>query len=483
MTFSPNTPGSLLLAPFSQEAEEAVIGSVLISPTVFKALDFLSSEDFYLTRHRHIWDIFLRLNARKEIMDLTTVSEELRQVGVLDEIGSYAYLIQLINNTPNSMHSEAYGRLVERTATRRKLLIAADKIRESAMDESKNIEQVGVDAEGAVKDALRSKSSLTPVITFSDAIDRFKESLVVDIQRHQENPDYVVGIRTGLEDLDKLTDGLPVGVTVFAGPTGVGKTAFVCSTALNASQFGILHGKESRPAKTLLFSGEMTERQLMDRFVSNRTAINSRRIRRGNLSKDEILLIASTCDRMKQFHKLSFESAKRLNTAQIRRRVRELVMYGELDLLILDGLMQIDPKELEAMSERKRAYFEAKRRDAMGEIMNDLEETSIENEVAVLITHQLNRAASQGGGEPELYHLAEAIFVEQKVALALLFYRESYYKTPAECERHPKLGKIFAKKARFGEVGNVWTWCDLPHMKITDADVKFWKLTKESGEW
>jgi len=108
MTFSPLSPLDQLLVPFSQEAEEAVIGSVLISANMFPLLEsILSPDDFYLTRHRHLWQIFMRLSTRSEIMDLTTVSEELRQMGVLEEIGGYAYLIHLINNTPNSMHAEA----------------------------------------------------------------------------------------------------------------------------------------------------------------------------------------------------------------------------------------------------------------------------------------------------------------------------------------------------------------------------------------
>jgi replicative DNA helicase len=142
-------PGGLL-APFSQEAEEATLGAVLTSGMVYEDLaSFLSADSFYLTRHRYLWETFARLHKDRLIIDMTTVSEDLRQrvdpsskTPLLEIIGGYAYIVHLINNTPNSMHAEAYGRLVERTATRRKLLVAADTIRAAALDEGKHIDTV-----------------------------------------------------------------------------------------------------------------------------------------------------------------------------------------------------------------------------------------------------------------------------------------------------------------------------------------------------
>src|SRR5688572_10269614 len=100
----------VMLAPFSQEAEEAVIGSVMISAGVYGPVSkLLVGEDYYLTRHRHMWETFRRLHEAESIVDLTTISEDLKQQGKLEEIGGYAYLIHLINNTPNSMHAEAYA--------------------------------------------------------------------------------------------------------------------------------------------------------------------------------------------------------------------------------------------------------------------------------------------------------------------------------------------------------------------------------------
>src|SRR5262245_35003809 len=117
-------------APFSQEAEEAALGAILASPNAYFAVAaFLKPDDFFILRHRYIWEAMNRLNDRSEPIEYLTVAQELKDAGHLAEIGGPAYLTQLINNTPTSVHAEVYGRLVERAATRRRLMAASDEIK------------------------------------------------------------------------------------------------------------------------------------------------------------------------------------------------------------------------------------------------------------------------------------------------------------------------------------------------------------------
>ena len=460
------------LAPFSQEAEEAVVGSVLISANVFPMLEsILSPEDFYLTRHRHMWQIFVRLSLRNEIMDLTTVSEELRQAGVLEEIGGYAYLIHLINTTPNSMHAEAYARLVERTSTRRKLLMAADRIREAAYDEGQSIEQVLSTAESAVAEASNSGGILPDLASVSEALERYKPQLRAAISAYQANPNYILGVRTGLTDLDLLIDGLPPGITTVAGATGVGKTQFICTVALNASRDGLLRGKTSKPARTMLFSGEMTEQQLLNRILSNKSGLPVRNISRGNLTLDEIMTLNAAAVGLEDNHELFFEPMKRLNTRQIRQRVRTLLATQAIDLLILDGLLQIDDLRLDpSMSKKQVRYVESKRRDAIDNVMNDLEAIGMTYNLPILLSHQINRApAGRKDKRPLLADLAEASFVEQKSSIVLFLYRESYY--DPDCE-NPNAAEIIAAKNRHGSTGKITVYNDAEHTRMLDADVE-----------
>jgi replicative DNA helicase len=477
----PSTPpptNTQVLAPFSQEAEEAVIGSVMISPPVFDILSgFLRAEDFYLTRHRHMWLAFARLASRREIMDLTTISEELRQVGVLEEIGGYAYLIHLINNTPNSMHAEAYGRLVERTATRRKLLIAADKIREAAMNETLNIEQVVAQSEGAVAAVADSGLTLPTLKSTSDRNKVFTSLLGESVRAYQKNPRYITGIRTGFSDLDIMLDGLPAGISTVAGATGIGKTAWVGTVALNASRSGILRDQVSRPAKTLFFSGEMTEHQLMIRLISNKTGIPARNIQRGNLISDELVKIRAALDDMEKNHTLTIEEGNRLTTAQIRQRVRSLVAYGEIDFLILDGLLQIEDLQLDTSTQRRRQYSDAKRRDAIDNIMMDLEAISLDYKLPILLSHQISRApAARQNKRPQVSDLAEASFVEQKSSVILFLYRESYYDTTTI---NPNGAEVIIPKNRHGGSGTIQLFYNSQFTRFEDADVEHISLTHD----
>ena len=467
---------NMTLAPFSQEAEEAVIGSVLISPGVFESVQgMVTMGDFYLLRHRHLWAAFQVLSAQGMVMDLTTVAEQVRQMGMLDDIGGYAYLIHLINNTPNSMHAEAYAQLVQRTSTRRKLLMAADKIREAAMDETTPIDDVIAICETAVISAANAAQTLKPLLSMSDSVTDYKADVRASIQSHNENPLYVIGVRTGLSDLDTHLDGLREGITTVAGATAMGKSSCVVTIALNASQRGILRSREPRPAQTVLFSGEMTQKQLMNRLVSAKTGITVRNIERGNLTQEEMAHLGQALDDLEANHHLSFESIKRLNTAQIRQRVRNLVSYSELDLLILDGLLQIDDLKLDLnTSPRQRQYADAKRRDVIENVMNDLEDIGLTYKLPILLTHQVNRApAARTNKRPQLSDLAEASFVEQKSAVILFLYREAYYEPET---MNPDGAEVIVAKNRHGEPGTIHTFYNRKFTRFEDGDRVTWTL-------
>ncbi|MDH3944653.1 MAG: replicative DNA helicase, partial [Anaerolineae bacterium] len=137
--------------PHSREAEEAVVGSILINPEAyFDVAQFLNAEDFYIHRNQWIWQAYARLLEARQPIDMLTVSESLEQAGQLAEVGGTAYLTALVNNTPTSLHAEAYGRIVEQTAMRRRLIQAANKIAKVAYQEDMHIETAIDEAEKAV---------------------------------------------------------------------------------------------------------------------------------------------------------------------------------------------------------------------------------------------------------------------------------------------------------------------------------------------
>ena len=134
---------STSVTPHNREAEEAVVGAVLINPEAYYDLaQFLQADDFYIHRHRWIWEAFTRLHEKRIPLDFLTVTQELQSAGQLAEIGGPAYLTALLNQVPTSLHAEAYGRMVEASAIRRRLLTSANQIATLAYDEHESVENV-----------------------------------------------------------------------------------------------------------------------------------------------------------------------------------------------------------------------------------------------------------------------------------------------------------------------------------------------------
>ena len=209
--------------PFSPEAEEAVLGAILSNPGAwFGIAAFLQQDDFFLLRHRWIWEAMQRISERNENLDFLTVGEELAQLGHLEETGGTAWLIRLINNTPTSVHAEVYGRIVQRAALRRRLLAAAESIRGVALDEQQTIESVIEQSEALVFEATenRTRRDLLPIsVAISDYYERI-EYLI----RHSDTP---LGLPTGFRAVEQLLGGMQRSdLLVFAGRPGMGKTSF-----------------------------------------------------------------------------------------------------------------------------------------------------------------------------------------------------------------------------------------------------------------
>ncbi|GAB4330123.1 MAG: hypothetical protein Kow00117_15830 [Phototrophicales bacterium] len=207
-------------SPYSQEAEEAVIGAVLINQHSFLTVAaFLRPEDFFFLRHAHIWEAMTRLHERKEPIDPVTLAEELSTMGKLDDVGGAPYFTHLIANTPTSVHAEIYGRIVERTAIRRRLIVAADEIKALASDENQPIEHVTTSAETALFQ-VTDRNLKREFVTMKDAVNDYFDRIENLIQHQQES----LGLPSGFRDLDQLLGGFQKSdLLIFAGRPGMGK--------------------------------------------------------------------------------------------------------------------------------------------------------------------------------------------------------------------------------------------------------------------
>ncbi|HPO58149.1 MAG TPA: DnaB-like helicase N-terminal domain-containing protein, partial [Anaerolineaceae bacterium] len=242
---------------YNREAEEAVLGSVLIdAEAYYDVAQFLQPDDFYIVRNRWVWNAFQRLHERRQPIDYLTVCEELEAQGQLEEIGGPAFIMGLINQTPTALHAEAYGRMVEESGVRRRMLAAANHLARLAHDTQQGVDTILGEAEKAVfsLSERRVQQGPTPIkAVASEYYDR------VDLL--SQRSDEIYGVPTGLIDLDRLLNGMQKSdLLIIAGRPGMGKTGFMLSVAKNAA---LKHRKH-----VAMFSLEMSNEQLVQRLVA-----------------------------------------------------------------------------------------------------------------------------------------------------------------------------------------------------------------------
>src|SRR5512143_499574 len=248
------TPNKLL--PQNLEAEEAVLGALLIDPdAIIRVATFL--------------------HERREPADLVTLTDELERREQLGEVGGPAFLTGLINATPTSIHVEYYARIVERTAVLRRLIDAAGQIAKLAYHDVDDVDEV-VDRAESIIFGVSEKRVSRDLVPIRQALDDFYDR----IEYLREHQGEIIGIPTGLADLDKLLGGFQRSdLVIIAGRPGMGKTSLALSIALQAAR----HWNK----RIGIFSMEMSNEQVVQRLVSAETGIDSQRLRLGAIHDDE----------------------------------------------------------------------------------------------------------------------------------------------------------------------------------------------------
>ncbi|MCC6906184.1 MAG: replicative DNA helicase, partial [Anaerolineae bacterium] len=259
------------LAPHSVEAEEAVLGSILLNAeALFEVISFLKPEDFFIVRHSWVWEAILRLHERRDPIDYLTVASELEQTGQLLELGGAAYILSLVTRTPSSLNVEGYGRIVERMSIRRRLLDAAGKIARVAHSEETDIDEVVSQAEQAIFD-VTERQRANELVSIKEVASAYFDQISYKA-RHQEE---LLGVPSGFLDLDRMMGGFQKSdLLIVAARPGMGKTSWLNSIVLNAARLR---------QRVAMFSLEMGNEQLIQRLISSETHIPSQKLREGKL--------------------------------------------------------------------------------------------------------------------------------------------------------------------------------------------------------
>jgi len=425
-----NSPVSPQIVPHSREAEEAVLGAVLINPEAYyDVAQFLQFDDFYIHRHKWIWQAFSRLHEKRVPVDFLTVTEELDQMNQLAEIGGPAYISSLISNVPTSLHAEAYGRIVEETAIRRRMLAAANDIAKLAYQEDNSVDTVMDEAEKAIfgvseRRMTRDLQSIQQVL--SDYYDR--------IEMLAGRGEELYGVPTGFIDLDRLLAGLqPSDFIIIAGRPGMGKTSFMLSAVKNAAQTYKKH--------VAIFSLEMSNEQLVQRLLSQETGIDSQRLRTGKLEDDEWPVFTHAIEVLNDTH-VFLDDTPALTPLQLRTKARRLHLEYQLDLVVVDYL------QLMTTGSRNE-----NRVQEVSNISRNLKVLARELNVPVLAAAQLSRAVEQRADkEPQLSDLRESGSLEQDADIVMFIHRPEMYEKDT---LRQNIAQIKIAKHRNGPVGTI----------------------------
>lgn len=310
--------------PHSREAEEAVIGSVLINPEVYEDLAaFLQPRDFYLIRLRWIWEAYTRLKEKRLPIDSLIVSETLDDMGRLEEIGGPAYLTALLNQVPTSLHAESYGRIVQAASLRRRLLTAANTIARLAYDQAVEIEEVMTLADkalGAAQDCATAHENLNLGQVLSGVYDYALE--------RRKNPGQVWGMSTGFRDWDRLTGGLHRGqTTIISAPPGMGKTTLVMQVARSVAE---KHG-------VVVHELEMDKRDLGIKTFAAECGITTYELNSGYIPAEKWERMVQALERFEYpKSQMVVNDTPGITTAQLRANLARLARQMDIGLLVVD---------------------------------------------------------------------------------------------------------------------------------------------------
>jgi len=419
------------LPPQNIEAEQSVLGSLLIDPdAVLKVAPFLGPEDFHRTdSHALIYEAIRSLHDRRVPIDFVTLCDELERRGQLEQVGGPGYLTFLINSVPTSAHVEHYARIVEGTATLRRLISSANEIAEMAYERADAEDKILDQAEQLIFGVgqRRIEREVVPIRTI---ISQYSDH----IEYLYEHRGETTGVTTGFIDLDRLLGGFQqADLIVVAGRPGTGKTSLALTIADHAAR--------ERNLCLAIFSLEMPAQQVVQRLVSGASGIESQRLRRGEITESELARITRAMGELSQTS-IYIDDTPAIAPMELRHKARQLASQHRLDLLIVDYLQLMHAGMRMENRVQEVSY-----------ISRQLKALASELRVPVLACSQLSRAVeARPDKHPLLSDLRESGSIEQDADVVMFIYREEMYK---EDTFKPFIADIIVAKHRNGPTGQV----------------------------
>ncbi|MBQ3920420.1 MAG: replicative DNA helicase [Oscillospiraceae bacterium] len=416
--------------PHSVEAEQTVLGALLLDPSVFPdVLERLKPDSFYVAKHKQLFSIMLTLFGKGEGADLITVLNEAVNTGIFDDpaVGK-TYLAQIMQDVPTLSNIDSYCKIIEEKYYLRSLAAAAREIMSNCMESSEPASVILDNAEQMIYDIRRGKEI--------NGLVRIDEVLVGTYRHLAEisgdDREKYIGARSGFADLDRVISGLNKSdLIVLAARPGMGKTSFALNLAVNVCRRDVTKD-------VVIFSLEMSKEQLATRILSAESLVSSSSLIKGEIEASDWNRLADGTKRLSEMN-MYLDDTSGINVVQMKAKLRRLSNVG---LVIIDYL--------QLMNSTRRID---NRVNEISDITRQIKLMAKELNIPVILLSQLSRAVeSRTDKHPMLSDLRESGSIEQDADIVLFLYREGYYNPTTE---DINLAECVVAKNRHGETGTV----------------------------
>ncbi len=424
--------------PVSVEAEQALLGSIIVSPDAFdKISGMITVDDFYVTEHKHIYSALLSMYSKSKTIDVVTLVNALVEQGDRDEAGGVQYITLIAGSVPSVANVRDYARIVKDKSILRRLISVCDDISTDAYNEAEEVRAIIDSAEQKIFD-ISHNNETKEFRHIRDVL----QNVYKDIENLAETKGAVTGTRTGFSGLDRTLVQMGKGDLIIVGARpGMGKTSFALNIATNVAK--------ATKKSVAIFSLEMSAEQLVSRIISSEALVDSRNLRTGDLKPEDwnnIVDVISTLSGSDIY----IDDTSAITSTEMKSKLRRLPNLG---LVVIDyiGLMQSTSNT-------------DNRAQQVGEISRNLKIMAKDFGIPIICCAQLNRGTESrpgAGKRPTLADLRDSGSIEQDADIVLFLYRDEYYKDISGAQGddvsadNANTAEVIVAKNRHGSVGNV----------------------------
>ncbi len=436
--------------PYSAEAEQSVLGGILIDSNCISAVsEIISENDFYFEHNKTIFSAMQILFNSNSPIDIVTVADRLKQEGNLEAVGGVNYLSSVAAGVPTTSNITQYCEIVAQKALQRRLVNAGGSIMNLGYDAPEGVDAALEQSEKLIFDILQNKDS--------NGIVHIREVLGDSFNMMQEmnsKKGKVSGVPTGFGYLDQMTSGLQKSdLILIAARPAMGKTSFALNIAQNAA---IRNG-----VTTAIFNLEMSREQLANRIICGEAMVSGTKLKEGSLDADDWIRIGENLSQIEKAP-IFIDDSSAVSVAEIRAKCRRLKQRHNLGLVVIDYL--------QLMQGNSRGDS-GNRQNEIADISRSLKILAKELDIPIITLSQLSRGPeSRTNKRPMLSDLRESGAIEQDADIVIFLYRDEYYNPDSQDKN---IAECIIAKHRNGETGTIKLWWDGSHTKFMHLEKQF----------